>query len=70
MAPDFKLRHYPRLTMMDKILKSHITLAPERWHHYDHHALWIGAKEAIECGIASEFGEFAPPLSKPVYAFG
>lgn len=54
----------------DAILKRHINLLPERWALYDHNTLWLSAEEAVACGLATELGDFDPPLGKPVYAFG
>lgn len=57
-------------TRMDGILKNHLTLSEEKWAQYDHHFVWIGAREAVAAGLATAIGDFAPPLGSPVYAFG
>lgn len=54
----------------DNILKEHLTLSPQQWEQYDRHTLWIAASDAVDCGLATEIGEFAAPMGAPIYSFG
>lgn len=54
----------------DKLLREHLNLSPQQWAQYDRHALWTSAETAVECELATEIGEFAPPMGTPIYSFG
>lgn len=51
----------------EAILRDHITLSPERWADLDHNDLTFSGEDAVKIGIATEIGEFAPPLGTPIY---
>jgi ATP-dependent protease ClpP protease subunit len=33
----------------------------------EHHDLWLTGEEAVECGLATEVEEFAPPKGTIIY---
>ena len=45
----------------EAILRSHITLTPERWSDLDRHDLTFTAREAVAIGLADEVCDFSPP---------
>ena len=54
---------------LDGILREHVSLPKAKWRRYDRAPLWIGARDAIDCGIATQGGDFAPPLGVGVLDF-
>jgi ATP-dependent Clp protease, protease subunit len=52
---------------MEAILKAHLRLPDEKWLIHEHHDLWLTAEEAVQCGLATEIGDFAPPAGSVVY---
>jgi ATP-dependent Clp protease protease subunit len=50
-----------------KILRAHIKMGQEKWAHLDRADLWFSPQEAIECGVADEVGDFAPPKGSVMY---
>ena len=55
---------------VESILKEDITLpADEKWSNLDHYDFFFSGKEAVDIGLAHEFGEFSPPRGCPVYYF-
>lgn len=54
----------PSLIMDDKrtedILREHVHLAAEKWAVHATADLWLAAEEAVETGLATEIGHFAP----------
>jgi ATP-dependent Clp protease, protease subunit len=58
------------LTLDDKrteaIITQHLTLSDEQWRIHTVTDLWLSAEEAVQCGLADEIGDFAPPPGQPV----
>ena len=55
---------------VDGILKEYLTFPAEKWSRYDANSLWINARDAVTCGLATSIGEFSPPPGESVCAFG
>lgn len=53
---------------LDAIHKSQLRLSKEKWDIHNVRDLWFSAKEAVDCGIASEIGEFSPPVGTSIYS--
>ena len=51
----------------ESILREHIKMPDELWQALEHHDVYLTGEEAVKYGIATELGEFAPPLGKQVY---
>ena len=51
----------------EAILREHITLTDEKWDVHKVADLWLSAKDALQSNLATEIGEFAPPLGERVY---
>jgi ATP-dependent protease ClpP protease subunit len=50
----------------EAILRQCIHLSDEMWAVHKTSDLWISAQIAVESGLATEFGEFAPPPGSAV----
>jgi ATP-dependent Clp protease protease subunit len=51
----------------EAILREHLKLPDDKWRVHENHDLWLTGQEAVECGLATEIGEFAPPKGATVY---
>jgi ATP-dependent Clp protease protease subunit len=52
----------------ESLLRNHITLSIAQWERLnDHGNLFLTAKEAIECGITEEIGDFSPAPGTTLY---
>jgi ATP-dependent Clp protease protease subunit len=54
----------------EAILREHIKLSDEKWAVHRAADLWLSAKEAVECNLADEIGDFSPPVGTQVYNLG
>jgi ATP-dependent Clp protease, protease subunit len=52
---------------IEAILREHIRMPDEKWKQFDNNDLWFSAKDAVNCGIAHEIGEFTPPPGAKVF---
>ncbi len=50
----------------EAILRSHLKLPAERWAELADRELFFSGKEAVEVGLATDIGEFAPPAGVDV----
>jgi len=51
----------------ESILREHIKMPDELWQSLEYHDVYLTGEEAVKYGIATELGEFAPPLGTQVY---
>lgn len=51
----------------DAILREHLHLSRSQWRELDRHELTLSAREALDVGLATEVGEFAPPPGTRIY---
>jgi ATP-dependent Clp protease protease subunit len=51
----------------ENILRQHLKLPSDKWEVHEHHDLWLTAGEAVEYGLATHLGDFAPPRGAKVY---
>lgn len=51
----------------DAILREHLKVPPDKWPNPAKPELWLTAKEAVECGLATGIGEFGPPVGSQLY---
>ena len=49
------------------ILKAHVKMPDKLWEQLENHDLYLTGKEAVEFGLATELGDFAPPAGTQVY---
>jgi ATP-dependent Clp protease, protease subunit len=52
----------------EAILRAHITLSDDQWTEHRHQELWFSAQEAVDAGMATSIGDFAPPKGSRLYA--
>lgn len=52
----------------EKILRTHLKLSKKLWAVHEVADLWLSADEALECGLATEIGEFAPPPGTMIFS--
>ena len=48
------------------IWRDYLKLLPEKWMQIEQRELWLTPADALECGLATEIGEFAPPPGTPI----
>ena len=51
----------------EAILRKHVTLSDDKWAVHGVADLWLSAADAVASGLATEIGEFAPPLGNQVF---
>jgi hypothetical protein len=55
----------------ESILREHVTLSPEQWDQFRSGAdVSFSGEQAVQIGLATEIGEFAPPAAKQVFYTG
>ncbi|MBQ0818890.1 ATP-dependent Clp protease proteolytic subunit [Microvirga sp. HBU67558] len=52
---------------MDRILKAHVRLPDDKLEVHRYADVWLTANEAVDTGLATRLGDFAPPLGIPVF---
>lgn len=52
----------------ESILRARIKLSDDQWTEHRHQELWFSAQEAVDAGIATSIGDFAPPKGSRLYA--
>jgi ATP-dependent Clp protease protease subunit len=52
---------------MDQILKAHVRLPDDKVEVHRYADVWLTANEAVETGLATRIGDFAPDLGSTVY---
>jgi len=72
LATSAKLAHVAKSLVLDdarteSILREHITMPAEIWKEMDFHDIHLSGEEALRFGIATEIGDFAPPLGSTVF---
>jgi ATP-dependent Clp protease protease subunit len=59
------------LTLDDKrtedILKTHVKMPDELWKQLENHDLYLTGEDGVKFGIATELGDFAPPVGTQIY---
>ncbi len=53
---------------VESILREHVKIPKEKWEIHKNADIWFTAKEAVECGLANEVGEFSPPIGAQIYS--
>jgi ATP-dependent Clp protease protease subunit len=53
----------------ETILRKHLVLPEHLWHSHRYEDIYISACDAVEYGIATAIGDFAPPLGGKIHAF-
>jgi ATP-dependent Clp protease protease subunit len=51
-----------------KLLRRHLTLTDDQWHHIDRNDLTLPADEALQLGLVHEIADFSPPKGATLYA--
>jgi ATP-dependent Clp protease, protease subunit len=51
----------------ETILRQHLNLPKDKWAVHEHHDLWLTGEEAVQFGLATELGDFAPPKGATIY---
>jgi ATP-dependent Clp protease protease subunit len=51
----------------EAILRQHITIPSEKWHHFDLRDILFTAEEAVKAGISDEIREFSPPAGTRIF---
>jgi ATP-dependent Clp protease, protease subunit len=51
----------------DAILRKHLKMPDDRWEVHQVADLWMNAGEAVKFGMATEIGEFAPPIGTQIF---
>jgi ATP-dependent protease ClpP protease subunit len=67
-----KLSHLSKSLILDdqrteSIVRNHVNFPSELWDALQHHDVYVSGDEAVQYGIASEIGEFAPPPGTRVF---
>jgi ATP-dependent Clp protease protease subunit len=52
----------------EAILRDRLTLSDDKWAIHRMTELWFNTQEAVECGLADEVAEFAPPKGSMVFS--
>ena len=53
----------------EAILRDHLKFPEEKWSELRHNAeFWFTSEEAVESSIATEIGEFAPPIGTTLFS--
>jgi ATP-dependent protease ClpP protease subunit len=55
---------------IEAILHEHINLAKDKWDIHKISDLWLSADDAVKAGLASEIGNFSPPMGEQIYYVG
>jgi ATP-dependent Clp protease, protease subunit len=51
----------------ESIWRDHVKMPEKFWKQEQHHDLHLTGEQALEFGIATELGEFAPPPGMQIY---
>jgi ATP-dependent protease ClpP protease subunit len=51
----------------EAIFREVIKLSDVQWTSHKYNELWFSADEAIKCNLATEIGEFAPPVGQKIF---
>jgi ATP-dependent protease ClpP protease subunit len=51
----------------EEILRAHITMPNELWKQLENHDLYLTGEEAVKFGVATDLGDFSPPLGTQIY---
>ncbi len=67
-----KLGHISKSLVLDDqrteaIIRSHVKLPSGLWDAMQHHDVYVSGEEAVQFGISTEIGQFAPPPGTQVY---
>lgn len=54
-------------TRMESIIRQNLSLSSAQWSDHEGFDLWLSADEAVGAGLATDIGEFSPPLGLRVY---
>jgi ATP-dependent Clp protease protease subunit len=54
----------------ERILGEHVKIPQEKWETHKAFDLWFSADEACSSGLATEIGEFAPPVGTTLFTIG
>ncbi len=52
---------------IERILKLHTKIPPDKWEIHRFADVWISAKDAVDYKIADGIGEFAPPVGQQIF---
>lgn len=53
---------------LEAVLNKHVKIPADKLETHKHSDIWFTAKEAVECGLATEVGDFSPPTGAPIYS--
>jgi ATP-dependent protease ClpP protease subunit len=51
----------------EEILRAHITMPNKLWKQLENHDLYLTGEEAVKFGVATDLGDFSPPLGTQIY---
>jgi ATP-dependent Clp protease protease subunit len=51
----------------EAILRKHFSLTEDTWAAHKVADFWLMASEAVECKLADEIAQFAPPIGAPLF---
>lgn len=52
----------------EAILREALELTDDQWTSHKYQELWLSAADAIKCKLATEIGEFAPPIGQKLFS--
>ncbi len=51
----------------EAIFREALKLTDDQWSSHKYSEIWFSADEAIKCKLATEIGEFAPPMGQKIF---
>jgi ATP-dependent protease ClpP protease subunit len=71
-APASRLERVAKNLLLDDarieaIYRQHIKMPDKLWEEWQYHDVYLTGEEAVDYGIATEIGEFAPPAGFMIY---
>jgi ATP-dependent protease ClpP protease subunit len=51
----------------EDIFRAHVKMPDELWTQLENHDLFLTGEDAVKFGIATELGDFAPPMGTQIY---